>query len=36
MLMADSSVRFVLDSVDPTLWRAWSTRAGNETNDSAQ
>jgi prepilin-type processing-associated H-X9-DG protein len=30
LLMADGSVQFVLDNVDPYTWEAWSTRAGDE------
>ena len=26
LMMADGSVQFILDVVDPTLWTAWSTR----------
>ncbi|MEX2111893.1 MAG: DUF1559 domain-containing protein [Pirellulales bacterium] len=32
VLFCDSSVRFVFDSVDITLWRAAATRAGSEPN----
>ncbi len=32
VLFCDSSVRFVFDSVDQTLWRAAATRAGSEPN----
>jgi prepilin-type N-terminal cleavage/methylation domain-containing protein/prepilin-type processing-associated H-X9-DG protein len=30
LLMADSSVQFVYDDVDPSVWQAWATRKGNE------
>jgi prepilin-type N-terminal cleavage/methylation domain-containing protein len=30
LLVGDGSVRFVTDSVDPTLWKALATRAGGE------
>jgi prepilin-type N-terminal cleavage/methylation domain-containing protein/prepilin-type processing-associated H-X9-DG protein len=30
LLMADGSVQFVLDEVDPAIWQAWATRAGSE------
>jgi prepilin-type N-terminal cleavage/methylation domain-containing protein/prepilin-type processing-associated H-X9-DG protein len=30
LLMADGSVQFVLDQIDPVIWQAWGTRAGNE------
>ena len=35
-LMADGSVQFVQDSIDPTIWTAWATREGNETISIAQ
>jgi hypothetical protein len=31
VLLADGSVRFVVDGVSLTTWRALSTRAGNDT-----
>jgi prepilin-type N-terminal cleavage/methylation domain-containing protein/prepilin-type processing-associated H-X9-DG protein len=31
LMMADGSVQFVTDAVDPTIWLAWSTRSGGET-----
>jgi prepilin-type N-terminal cleavage/methylation domain-containing protein/prepilin-type processing-associated H-X9-DG protein len=31
LMMADGSVQFVADEVDPQVWTAWSTRAGGET-----
>jgi prepilin-type N-terminal cleavage/methylation domain-containing protein/prepilin-type processing-associated H-X9-DG protein len=31
LLMADGSVQFVLDGVDPTIWQAWATRKGSES-----
>jgi prepilin-type processing-associated H-X9-DG protein len=30
LLMADGSLQFVLDTVDPYVWKAWGTRAGDE------
>lgn len=36
LLFADGSLQFVLDSVDATLWRAWSTRSGNEVVDGVE
>lgn len=35
LLMADGSVQFALDIVDPALWQAWATRAGNEVISSS-
>jgi prepilin-type N-terminal cleavage/methylation domain-containing protein/prepilin-type processing-associated H-X9-DG protein len=31
MLLADGSVQFIFDGIDPTVWHAMSTRNGNET-----
>ena len=31
LLLMDGAVRFVADGIDPTVWRALSTRAGGET-----
>jgi len=36
LLMADGSVQFVLDQIDPFVWNAWGTRAGSEVFDSTQ
>jgi prepilin-type processing-associated H-X9-DG protein len=33
-LLADGSVRFVFDQINPTVWRALGTVAGNETFDT--
>ena len=33
VLMADGSVRFVRDGIDPVTWRAMGTRAGGELPD---
>lgn len=35
MLVADGSVQFVFNEVDPLVWKAWSTRAGQEAMSSA-
>jgi prepilin-type N-terminal cleavage/methylation domain-containing protein/prepilin-type processing-associated H-X9-DG protein len=32
----DGSVSFVRDTIDPTTWRSFGTRAGNETLDASQ
>ena len=29
-MMADGSLQFIVDEVDPSLWTALSTRAGGE------
>ncbi|HEV3136728.1 MAG TPA: H-X9-DG-CTERM domain-containing protein, partial [Pirellulales bacterium] len=34
VLLADGSVQFIFDGVDPTVWQAMSTRNGNETNST--
>jgi prepilin-type N-terminal cleavage/methylation domain-containing protein len=31
MVMADTSTKTVADTIDPTVWQAWSTRKGGET-----
>ncbi len=36
LLMADGSVQFVFDTVDPTVWQAWATRHGSETISADQ
>jgi prepilin-type N-terminal cleavage/methylation domain-containing protein/prepilin-type processing-associated H-X9-DG protein len=36
LLMADGSVQFVQDAIDPTIWTAWATCEGNETIANAQ
>ena len=33
VLFGDGSVRFVSETINPIIWRAWATRAGNETID---
>jgi prepilin-type processing-associated H-X9-DG protein len=30
LMMADGSVQFIVDEVDPSVWTGWSTRAGGE------
>jgi len=35
LLLADGSVRFVRDAIDPALWRGLSTRDGGEVDESA-
>jgi prepilin-type N-terminal cleavage/methylation domain-containing protein/prepilin-type processing-associated H-X9-DG protein len=35
LLLADGSVQFVDDAVDPPIWRAWATRKGDETISDA-
>jgi prepilin-type processing-associated H-X9-DG protein len=34
LLMADGSVQVVIDEVDPFIWKAWGSRAGNEVMPS--
>ena len=36
LLMADGSVQFVFDTVDPIVWQAWATRHGSETISADQ
>ncbi len=33
LLLADGSLQFVADAINPDVWRAFSTIAGNEAND---
>ena len=35
LLLADGSVQFVHDEVDPAVWQAWATRKGNEVAASS-